>query len=100
MGGNNSNRWYYLVASGPCTGLRLVTVDFDRRWSILGGISRGRKKKREKKKREKKRENLEIRCCSPDPDHCSRASPRFAGRIFDDRGKKKTTFLLLARASY
>ncbi|RWW70943.1 hypothetical protein BHE74_00021345, partial [Ensete ventricosum] len=41
---------------------RMVTVDFDHRWSISGSISLGRKKK------EKKRENLEIRRYSPNPD--------------------------------
>ncbi|RZR96947.1 hypothetical protein BHM03_00026044 [Ensete ventricosum] len=50
------------------------------------------------KKREKKRENLEIRRCSLDHDPHSRASRRFAGRIFGDRGEKKTTFLLPTRA--
>ncbi|RWW45787.1 hypothetical protein BHE74_00048344 [Ensete ventricosum] len=43
-------------------------LDFDRRRPILGGISRGRKKKREKYKKEKKRENMEIWHCSPDLD--------------------------------
>ncbi|RRT81605.1 hypothetical protein B296_00021749 [Ensete ventricosum] len=47
---------------------------------------------REKKKnREKKRENLEIQRCSPDPDLSLVASRCFAGRIFADRGEKKTT---------
>ncbi|RWV98260.1 hypothetical protein GW17_00038904 [Ensete ventricosum] len=41
------------------------------------------------KKREKKRENLEKRCCSPDPD------PSLVGRIFNDCGEKKTTCRLL-----
>ncbi|RZS14350.1 hypothetical protein BHM03_00046029, partial [Ensete ventricosum] len=45
-----------------------VMLDFDRRRPILGGISRGRKKKREKYKKEKKRENMEIWHCSPDLD--------------------------------
>ncbi|RRT61993.1 hypothetical protein B296_00020350 [Ensete ventricosum] len=45
-----------------------------------------------KKKREKKRENLEIRCCSPDPD------PSLAG-FSVLRGEKKTMRGLLAKAS-
>ncbi|RZR99822.1 hypothetical protein BHM03_00029446 [Ensete ventricosum] len=39
---------------------RSVTIDFDHHRPLLGGISRGRRKKREKKK-----ENLEIRHCFP-----------------------------------
>ncbi|RWW57120.1 hypothetical protein BHE74_00036112 [Ensete ventricosum] len=73
---------------------RAVTVDLDRRRSISTGISPGRKKKREKK-----RENLEIQCCSPNLDPRLQASRPFAGRIFDDRGEKKMTFLLPAQAS-
>ncbi|RWW81320.1 hypothetical protein BHE74_00010295 [Ensete ventricosum] len=39
---------------------RSVTIDFDHHRPLLGGISRGRRKKREKKK-----ENLEIQHCFP-----------------------------------
>ncbi|RWW19338.1 hypothetical protein GW17_00016617 [Ensete ventricosum] len=78
-----------VTTTGHC---RAVTVDFDRRRPILGSISRERKKKREKKKREKKRENLEIRCCSPNPD------PSLAG-FSVLRGGKKTMRGLLAEAS-
>ncbi|RWW44086.1 hypothetical protein BHE74_00050185 [Ensete ventricosum] len=59
-------------------------VDFDRRWPISSGISRGRKKKREKKE-----ENLEIQHCSPDPD------PLPAG-FSVLREEKKTTHGLFA----
>ncbi|RZS21809.1 hypothetical protein BHM03_00054481 [Ensete ventricosum] len=59
----------------------------------------GRCRRGEGKKREKKRENLEIQCCSPNLDPRLQASRPFAGRIFDDRGEKKMTFLLPAQAS-
>ncbi|RRT74236.1 hypothetical protein B296_00032547 [Ensete ventricosum] len=42
------------------THYQLITVDFDYRCPLLGGINRGRRKKREKK-----RENLKIRHRSP-----------------------------------
>ncbi|RWW43095.1 hypothetical protein BHE74_00051278, partial [Ensete ventricosum] len=67
-----TEKWLVLIGiapGAPEVSLELFTeVDFDRCQPILGGISRGRKKKREKK-----RENLEIRCCSPNPD------PSFTG---------------------
>ncbi|RZS02811.1 hypothetical protein BHM03_00032892 [Ensete ventricosum] len=56
-------------------------VDFDDRRSLSGGISQGRKKKREKES-----ENLEIRCCSPDPDPLLTSfSSRLHGEISSPR---------------
>ncbi|RWW76335.1 hypothetical protein BHE74_00015585 [Ensete ventricosum] len=57
----------------------------------IGVVSPREKKKNREKTREKKRENLEIQRCSPDPDLSLVASRCFAGRIFADRGEKKTT---------
>ncbi|RRT38396.1 hypothetical protein B296_00047432 [Ensete ventricosum] len=87
---------------------RPITVDFDHRQPLSGSTDQFQPsptnfewyQPREKKKREKKRENLEIRHCSPDLDPHPRTSRPFVGKIFGDRGEKKTMFLLHARASW
>ncbi|RWW16530.1 hypothetical protein GW17_00019591 [Ensete ventricosum] len=67
-----------------------MAVDFDHRRPLLGGVSRGRRKKREKKI-----ENLEIRRRSPSTIPNRRRGekkPRrgFVGRVsFDGRWEKK-----------